>query len=131
MKVVEEFQEKMRAKNLHSLIEGDADFLTAYAKIKEKLKQAERKETSMKLTAETLMKFYEKSKQSSKCAICTRKFSTEEEFKKLEAKCHELISKSSYYGENEQRALEDIRNKKAMYYHYYGGLIHIAIGLKE
>jgi len=124
MKIVEEFQERMRAKNLHSLIDGDADFLTAYAKIKERLKQAEKKETSMKLTAETLMRFYEKSKQSSKCAICTRKFSSEEEFKKLEAKCHELISKSSSYGETEQRTLEDIRNKKAMYENYLYQVSH-------
>ena len=59
-KLVDEFVDKMRAKNLHSLIDGDTDFITAYTRIKEKLKQAEKKDSSMKLTAETLMKFFEK-----------------------------------------------------------------------
>jgi len=68
----------------------------------------------MQYTEDIMMKMFEKSQKSKKCAICSKKLE-EAEIAKIGAKCQEMISKSSAFTGNEQKNLEDLREKKSFF----------------
>ena len=59
-RVVDKFTQKMETNQLQSLLDDDADFLTKYRTIKERLEKAEKRELAMKYTEELMIKLFER-----------------------------------------------------------------------